>query len=101
MDKYDTDVGTAWSTAYGEPHSDPHGLFATLLGVDRNEAKEICYKYMWSEEGRRVFAIDQWHHTSQEGLFIYKFFKDLLAQVGVHAVPSITEILEMREQNNA
>ncbi|AFC21419.1 hypothetical protein [Enterobacter phage EC152] len=98
MSKYDTDVGNAWSAAYGAPHSDPHGVFAQLLGVDRNEAKEICYKYMWSEEGRRVFAIDQWHHTSQEGLFIYKFFKDLLTQVGVHAVPSITEILEMREQ---
>lgn len=98
MSKYDMDVGKAWSTAYGAPHEDPHFVFATLLGVDRQRAKELCYKHMWSEEGRKVFAIEQWHQTNQEGLFIYEFFKDLLAQVGVHAVPSITEILEMREK---
>lgn len=98
MSKYNVDVGKAWSAAYGAPQSDPHGVFAELLGVDRNEAKGICYKYMWSEEGRKVFAIEQWHTTSQEGLFIYNFFKTLLSQVGVHAVPSIKEILDMKEQ---
>ncbi len=98
MSNYEISIAEAWAQAYGTPHGDPHGVFAELLGVDRNKAKEICYKYMWSEEGRKVFAIVQWHHTSQEGLFIYKFFKDLLAQAGVHVVPSITEILDMREK---
>ena len=94
-------VVEAWTMAYGKPQEDPHGVFADLLGVDRHEARRVCYEFMWSDEGKKIFAVDQWHHTSQEGLFIYKFFKDLLARVGVHAVPSITEILEMREQTNA
>lgn len=92
-------IAEAWTRAYGKPQEgDQHGVFADLIGVDRNEAKRVCYEFMWSDEGKKIFAVSQWHQTGQEGLFIYKFFKDLLAQVGVHAVPSITEILEMREQ---
>ncbi|AKJ73481.1 permease protein [Salmonella phage 40] len=78
MPKYDVDVSKAWSSAYGLPHADPHFIFSTLLGVTRDEAKRICYEYIYSEKGRSTYAINQFHTRGEETRFVYNFFSKCL-----------------------
>lgn len=89
-------LSEAWAEAYNKPHDDPHSVFATLMGVDRQEAKEMCWKYIWSKEAKEIWTIGQYHQASQEALFIYRFFRDMLRDVGVTA-PSVKEILDKME----
>lgn len=92
------EVADAWAIAYGKGHADPHFIFATLLGVDRNEAKEKCFEYMHSPEGREVFAIQKVHEKEQEVVFVYNFFVDMLKDSGLEVyVPELQEMFNMME----
>jgi hypothetical protein len=42
-----------WPTAYlttDTTHGDAHGLFAELMGVSRNRAKQICYSFTYQQK---------------------------------------------------
>lgn len=98
MSKYDVDIADAWAQAYAKPHGDPHHVFATLLGVGRNEAKHLAYEYMWSDEGKKCRAIQQFHQVSEETRFVYRYFADLMGRGGLAiAVPQLQEIFNMME----
>lgn len=45
-----------WGKAYLTINEDPHQAFANLLGITRQEAKELCYRMIWeSRLLREVF----------------------------------------------
>lgn len=98
MHKMRGEIAHAWSIAYGNAHPDPHFVFATLLGIERNQAKRLCFEYMYSPEGREVFAIKKVHEKEQEVVFVYNFFSDMLKNAGLEiAVPALQEIFNMME----
>lgn len=98
MRKTREEIANAWSIAYGKGHADPHFIFATLLGIERNQAKQLCFEYMYSPEGREVFAIKKVHEKEQEVVFVYNFFSDMLKNAGLEiAVPALQEIFNMME----
>lgn len=41
-------IQDAFVEAYCKPQGDPHNAFAQLLGCTRNEAKTMCYEYIYT-----------------------------------------------------
>lgn len=41
-------IQDAFIEAYCKPQGDPHTVFANLLGCTRNEAKTMCYEYIYT-----------------------------------------------------
>lgn len=50
-------IKEAWIKCYlDETIEDPHSAFAELLGIPRQEAKQLCYKFMYQFTLTRVLA---------------------------------------------
>ena len=39
-----------WGRAYLGTHKNPHQVFADLLRISRQEAKELCFKLCWQSD---------------------------------------------------
>lgn len=80
----------AWVEAYCTPQADAHGKFSELTGLSRQEAKKVAYAFMWSEKGRDVFMVKNYHRKIKETFFVYR----RLAQIIGSSAPSLQDILK-------
>lgn len=69
---FSPEVQQAWKEAYGQPNGDPHSVFAQKLGMSRNEAKRLCYVYMYSEDN--LFAGQAVKYKDGEFNFLLNLF---------------------------